>query len=902
MKRYFVFACLVLFVVTAPAQDFEFYPGVSYDPGIPTLQQVVGHTWGEKVTSYSEMRAYIEALAAASPRVQMVTFGETWEGRRLHYLVVASESNQQRLEEIKAGMQKLAHPQNISAVAAKRLLDDLPSVVWLAYAVHGNEISSTDAALLTAYHLAAAQNDSVADAVLANSVVIIDPLQNPDGRDRFINYFRQTRGRWPDADQQAAEHNEAWPGGRTNHYLFDMNRDWFALTQPETQARTKAYLEWFPQVYVDLHEMGSNATYYFPPAAVPYNPEMTSAQKKWFQTLGRNNARWFDRFGFDYFTREIFDSFYPGYGEGWPMFQGALGETFEQASTRGLIVKRDDDTTLRYRDAVQHHFISSLATAQTAALNRRALLQYFYDYRKSAIQEGRNETVKEFIFPPGQDVNRTKKLISGLMRQGVEIKVAQRSFSNPRVKDYYSEKVRSKSFPAGTYIISLAQPAKHLVKTLLARQTEMDRAFVREQIRKHEERRPDEIYDITGWALPLLYDVEAYRAETASSGQFSPLQDPPARDGKIMGGKAKLAYLIPWTGNSAARALAELFKQSVRVFAADKSFKLNGHDFPPGSLIIKVKNNPGDLHERLEKVARKSGVDIFASNSSWVEAGINFGSEHVHYLKRPKVALIYREPTHPYSVGWTRYVLEQQYAYPVTLLNAPQVPFFDLQKYNVLILPNSARFYGTYTKAFGEAFAKKLKAWVQNGGTLIAFGNAAAWLTEDKVGLLATRREYRGGKLMKKEAKKPQTKPERAAASLAKPDTSFNLREAIQPEKELPPTTPGALMRVKLDPESWLAFGYDGHANVLVSSRNIFRPLKLDKGRNVGLFEKKSRLLLSGFVWEENHNQLAEKAYLMHQRLGRGHVVAFAEDPNFRAFMDGLNLLFMNAVFGGPGR
>ncbi|MEE9171047.1 MAG: M14 family metallopeptidase, partial [bacterium] len=367
---------ILLFCLTALsfAKNFDFYPNASYDPAIPTLKQVVGHSWGERITSHGEMERYLQALAEASGNVELVEYAKTWEGRALYYLIIASEKNMARLDEIKDGMQKLADPRKISSAEADDLIKSLPSIAWLAYGVHGNEISSTDAGLLTAYHLVASKNDTVAKSVLANTVVIIDPMENPDGRDRFVNYFRQTRGRWPNADQKAAEHNEDWPGGRTNHYLFDMNRDWFALTQPETRGRVKAYLEWYPQVFVDLHEMGSNSTYYFAPPADPLNPEMPPEQRKWLERFGRNNARWFDRMQFDYFTREVFDSFYPGYGEGWPMFQGSIGMTYEQASARGLVVKREDETTMHYRDTVQHHLISSLATAETAAAQHESLL------------------------------------------------------------------------------------------------------------------------------------------------------------------------------------------------------------------------------------------------------------------------------------------------------------------------------------------------------------------------------------------------------------------------------------------------------------------------------------------------------------------------------------------------
>jgi len=894
MKARFSLSILSLFVFAnlSIAQPFEFYPNAKYNPTIPTLEQVIGHKWGEKITMHYEVEKYLHKLAEVSKNVRVVKYGETWEGRALYYMIVASEQNLARLDEIKAGVQKLADPRQVTSAEADRLISSLPAVTWLAYGVHGNEISSTDAALLTAFHLVAAQNDTLAQLVLQNSMVIIDPMENPDGRDRFITYFRQTTGRWPDADQQAAEHRETWPSGRSNHYLFDMNRDWFAMTQPETQGRVKAFLEWYPQVFVDLHEMGSNSTYYFAPPADPLNPEMPPSQIQMLQKYGRNNAKWFDRMKFDYFTREVFDSFYPGYGEGWPIFNGSVGMTYEQASARGLVVKRDDETTMHYRDTVQHHFISSLSTAETSAKNRAEVLRYFYDYRRSAIDDGKTGELKEYLIVPGSDPNRAAKLANLLKAQGIEVKKAAAAFQNRRVEDYYGGAVQTKNFPAGTLIVSLAQLAKRLAKTLMEKHVAMDDKFIQEQLRREKKRLDHQFYDVTGWSLPLLYDVECYRARDASVGNFSLLGSETANAGQIIGGKAQLAYLIPWGTNAAAKALASLHRNGIRVFSTDMEFTQNGRKYPRGTLIVKVKDNPDNLYETLAEIAKTENIEIIATNSSWVDDGVNFGSGNVQFLEKPKIVLAYNTPASSLSVGWTRYLIEQAYGYPVTVIHTNQLGGADLSKYNVMILPDA---FGSYDRELGEGGS--IKDWIRSGGTLITYGNATQWLTDEKVGLLATSRELKGGKADKEEKKDKPEKKEENKPDLAKP---FDVEKEIQPEKELPIEPPGTIVRISLDTEHWLAFGYDGDANVMVNSRNIFTPLKLDKGTNVGLYMPEDKLVLSGFIWEESKKQLPNKAYLMHQPHGSGHVVAFAEDPNTRAFFDGTNLLLMNAIFFGP--
>ncbi|QQS47860.1 MAG: peptidase M14 [Acidobacteriota bacterium] len=889
---------IVLAAMPATAQGKrDFYPGAQYARSIPTLKQVVGHEWGEKITMHHEATAYLNALQqAAGSRARLIKYAESWEGRGLYLLVIGSPENIARLDEIRAGMKQLANPGSLGRADGENLIRTLPAIVWLIHGVHGNEISSTDAALMTAYHLIASQNDALVDNALKNTLVLIDPMQNPDGRDRFINYFRQNTGRFADGDLQSAEHNEVWPSGRVNHYLFDMNRDWFAQTQPETRGRTGVYLDWFPQVVADLHEMGTNSTYYFAPPALPWNPNLTKTQLDWLSRFGRNNAKWFDQFGFDYFTRENYDSFYPGYGEGWPLFHGSIGMTYEQASVRGLVADRDDESKLHYRDSVHHHFIASVSTIEAASTNREALLRHFYDYRRTAIEEGRNETVKEYIITPGSDPNRAARLAAILMQSGIEVRRANAPFTNQRTRDYFDGAVQSREFPAGSYIVSLAQPAKRLVKTLMDRQTSQDREFLDEQRRRNERRESEQFYDVTAWSLPFLFDVPCYVAEQASNVASTALESPPAPSGKLLGGEAKVAYLIKWGTQSAASALADLFRQDVRVYGSDLEFTIRNNVFPAGSLIIKVSDNPDNLHQRILRLVADHGVDVHAVDSAWVDKGPNFGSNNVGFLKKPRIAIAWNTPTSPNSVGWLRYVIEQRYGYPVTTIRADQLRSVDLNKYNVLILPDT---FGGYNQQLGDGAA--VKSWVQRGGTLVGIAGAVNWLADEKVNLLATKREKRsGGKAAKKEPERAEPSGENKSQKEESEDND-PVTEAIQPEDEYPSATPGAILRVKVDGSHWLGFGYGETTTVMVDSNRIFSLIKLDKGRNVAFYLPPERMFASGFMWDDARKQIPNKAYLMHSRLGRGNVIGFAEDPNYRAFMDGLNLMLINAIFLGPG-
>lgn len=904
----------LLICPSAFGQSYEYLPGAQYDPAIPTLQQVVGHAVGERITLHHEVERYLAALEKAAPtRVKVVPYAETWEGRPLYNVFIGSSETIAKLDQIKAALQKLADPRSLNPGQAEALIKTLPTIVWLIHGVHGNEISSTDAALQTAYHLLAARNDEIAEAALKNALVILDPMQNPDGRDRFINFFRQNVGRWPDADLQSAEHNEPWPSGRVNHYLFDMNRDWFSQTQPETRGRVKTYLEWFPQVVADLHEMGTHSSYYFAPPALPWNPNLTRPQLDWLARFGRNNAKWFDQFGFDYFTRENYDSFYPGYGEGWPMFHGAIGMTYEQASVRGLLARRDDETTMAYRDSVRHHFVASLSTIENAAKNREALLRHFYDYRKTAVEEGQRETVREYIITPGHDPGRAARLAATLMQCGIEVKQATQAFSNAKTRDYGDGALQAREFPAGSYIVSLAQPAKRLARTLLDKQTDQDKEFLDEQKARNRKRQFEEFYDVTAWSLPLLYDVPCFVAEQASNAQAVLLKELPRAVGKLRGERAKLAYLIPWGTQAAATALAELFRHDIRVHSSDKPFRLNNVDFPPGTLIVKLKDNPADLHERIAKLAESHGVDIYPTDSAWVDAGINFGSAYVRYLVKPRIALVYNTPMNVNSVGWTRYTIEQRYGYPVTTLRADMLRGVDLSKYNVLLMPNS----NGLSSVLGDA--TKLREWVQQGGTLITFGGSTSWLTDERVNLLPSKLEKRekagaakdAGKDVAQEQSKaaseaqpgPPVKPQTtaSAAAAAVRDGQSLIERAIEPGDEAPSGTPGALVRVNVNRGHWLGFGYGETTTALIESNRIFSLVKIDRGTNVGIYAPDNQFFSAGFMFDDARRQLPNKAFLMHVPTGRGHVIAFAEDPHYRAFMEGLQVMVCNALFLAPG-
>jgi len=889
---------------------FEYWPGATYDPAVPTHKKVLGYEPGDHVSSHAQIMQYMDALAAANPnRMKVWEYAKTWEGRKLVYAAIGSEANIKRLPQIQADIKRLADPRKTSDAEAKRIMSTLPALVWLAYGVHGNEISSPDAALMTAYHLLASKNDKMVDDIMSKTVVMIVPLQNPDGRERFVFNYDVNAGLEPDANPLAAEHSEPWPGGRTNHYYFDMNRDWLAMTQPEIRGQIHALQEWLPLIYVDLHEMGTDATYYFAPDANPINPHLTKAQEENQNWFGKNNARYFDKFGFSYFTKETYDAFYPGYGASWPAYYGGISMTYENGSTRGLVVKKSDDTIVTYRETVRRHFITSIATCETTAQHRTELLEEFFRYRKSAIEEGSKEPVREYILSRKGDVTTVDKLAQLLVDHGVEVKRATAPFSNG-----------AKQYPAGSYVVSCAQPAKRLIRVLMDSQVSMAEEFLKAEEARRKRRQPSEIYDVTAWSLPMQYNVEAVTTGTVSDGKFEPVVLGNAPKGAV-NGKAEVAYVIPWGTSGAAKMLTALLHSNYKIVSNDRPFTLDGKRYELGALVLKVKDNPATLEQDVRKLAESTGADVDAHNSSWADDGPTFGSSHFSSLRKPAILIAWDRPTQGGSAGQARFVIERQFGYPTSVIRTEQIGAVDLSKFQTIILPDG----GAYAASLGANGVRRLKDWVQAGGTLIGVGGAIQFLAAPATGLLSTAEENgikegvtpvaggapaagggrggggRGGAAATETpaaATPPVAEGARVAPKIFLTPADLDLAE--QPAAELPGSLHGALAKVKVDREHWITEGVPETVYALVSGRAIYQPIKADKGVNAAVFAGPNEVLASGYMWDEYRKQLAFKPFVIVERSGRGSVIAFTADPNYRAYMDGLNLLFLNAVFRGP--
>jgi hypothetical protein len=840
MKRRSValLALFALFSLTAAAQT-----------AVPTPDQFLGYGMGERFTPHHRILEYFDELARTSNLVKMRQIGETYEHRPLVLATITSPKNHGRLDAIRRNAIALANGEgNVDAIVA-----DMPAIVWLAFGIHGNESSSAEAAMFVASTLLREPDSRLLDDL----VVIIDPLENPDGRERYVTWFQRTTGTKANANPEAFEHSEPWPGGRYNHYLIDMNRDWTWLSQQETQARVAAYQEWPPQVFVDFHEMSSGSSYFFPPDAKPINANLPKDVEHWLDVFGRANATAFSKEGWAFFVGERYDLFYPGYGDSWPALHGAVGMTYEMAGggRAGSAIKREDGTILRLSDRAQRHYTTGMATVRTAAQNREALLRYTHQAARAQIDAGKNT----FLLAAGSPNFET--LVTLLQKQGVRVEM----LSAPavlRATRIDRDVTESHSFPAGTAVISTRQPVGGLVNTLLEKAPTFSKGFVEEQRAKAEADEPDDFYDLTTWSLPLAMNVEGWvtAAPVAGTTAFrGAAASSPFRS-------ASYGYLIDGFEPNLYRLVGRLLQSQVRFSVIDSEVNVGDRTFARGTLAILKGNNAKDLDATLETVARETRVTVVPLESGWM-GGTTFGSEKVRFVKDPKIGLVGGAGSDATSYGMLWHTLDVDTPIPHTTLSVELLRNLDLNNYKVLVFPD-----GSYSDRIGKRGIEKLKQWTNDGGTIVAIKGANEFLREKDVEL---------SKLKTWEPKK------------AKDDDKSPADERYNDFR-----IPGSAFRTTCSERSFLTFGVPRAPAVLIEGSNAFLPLSHAVDNIVTIDAKDP--LISGVAWQENLDRVKGSAYVVSEKYGRGQVITFADDPHFRLFWRATLPMFLNAVVYGP--
>ncbi|HEX6560341.1 MAG TPA: M14 metallopeptidase family protein, partial [Longimicrobiales bacterium] len=621
--RFMAALFLVGFASTAPAQH-TYSQGGAYDANVPTPQSVLGYTIGEHFTPHQLILRYVDRLAATSRRVHVDTVARTFEGREVLSVVITSQANQSRIAQIRADAQRLADPRGASQSDLNAVIARTPAIVWLGYTVHGGEASGTEAALAMMYQLAAGQ-DALTSLVLDSTVVIIDPVQNPDGHERHAQDVMRARGAFgPTPSPASLIHQGTWPGPRTNHYYFDMNRDWYVQSQPETRGRIHTFLTWFPQVSVDLHEMGSNATYFFPPTMLPINKIVPQNIIDWWGIFAEANGQAFDQHGWSYFRREGYDEFYPGYGDSWPLFNGAVGMTYEEASSNGGAIRRNDGTVLTLREAAAHHYTASWATVLTSARRRTQRLRDYLTYRQTAVSDPLRSGVRAIAFERDRQ-GRADSLARRLLDNGIEVMRVRNAVALSDATPFAT--TTGTRLTAGAYVVDFSQPAGRLARSILEPDAQLDSTFVREELEHRELGINDRFYDITAWAMPYTFRVKAWTLRNLPAG----VERITAVDVAPPAGltTARVAYAFEPGSEASIRMLAGLLADSVRVHFAQRAFGMGPENFPHGAFLVRVAANDARAHDVVRRNASASGAHVVAINSGLVTEGTDLGSNSV---------------------------------------------------------------------------------------------------------------------------------------------------------------------------------------------------------------------------------------------------------------------------------
>jgi hypothetical protein len=890
----------VLAPASARAQAFDFYARGPYRPAVPRPEALLGYPVGQQQTMYHQQQQVLDRMIAAAPdRVRAEEIGRTAEGRVMRLLIISSPENLTRLDRIRADLSSLADPRRTSPAEARDIAERTPAVVLLTHSVHGDEPAGFEASMQTVYQLLASEEPATLD-VLKNVVVLINPSQNPDGHERFAAWSNSVAVGTEEA--AAIEQSEPWAiYGRYNHYRFDMNRDMLAQSQLESRALAGVMARWRPTVVADLHSTTSQ--YFFPPVAQAVNQNLPASSFRWFERFGRGNADAFDARGWQYFVRDEFDFFYPGYIDEWPTMRGATGMTFETDGGPALRERKDDGSYMTFEMGIAHHYIASLATLATAGANRTERLRDYYDFHASGLAQARTRPMKRVVFLPTPDPARALWLARLLAREDVEVTRTAQPVTIQRATSYLGGAPAKRTIPAGSYVVDLVQPEARFATALLEPRAVFDSTFVHDQLAKYDrnKRRGEEagqegydFYDITAWTLPLALGLDAYWTDEAipagdrvAAGDSLPKVAPPAH--------AQSAYLFTDATEAGARLAMQLLHEKFRVAVATRPLMADGVSYPRGTFVVRVQRNPATVHDRIAVLAAEIGVPVSPVRSAFPDSGQSgVGSASVMGLHAPRILLAGGEGIDQTGFGGFWYYLERELHYPVVPVNVSSLGRMALSDYNVLIIPSgsSSRLW----RELGDDGADRLKAWVRSGGCIIVVGGSVGLLSRKELGLTTAHAmgEADDDKKESKDVVKDTVVADRGspAPPLVSPSASGGSR---------PEYIPGAIFRATLDRTHWLTFGYErDQLPVFLNTDSLLRPS--EKGANPVVFVGND-LTLAGFTWPNNTEKfLRGSVWAAVETVGDGRVVVFADDPLFRGFWRGTARLVTNALLFGTGR
>ncbi len=822
---------------------------INYSSNIPTPQSYFGFIPGEYHLRYDQIIGYIKLLAQNTDRMKIEEYGKTYEQRSLYLLTISSPVNLKNIEEIRAKHKLLSDPQKSSALK----IEEMPVVVWLGYSVHGNEASGANSVPLLLYHLTAATGKEF-EEMLSKTIIIVDPVLNPDGLDRFAIWTNMHRSKVPNTDPFNREHQEYWPNGRGNHYWFDLNRDWLLLQHPESRSRVVKYHEWMPNILTDHHEMGSNSTFFFQPG-VPDRANPLTPKENYLLTkkIAQYHAKSLDKIGALYFSEEVFDDFYYGKGSSYPDINGSIGILFEQASSRG-IRQENNDGVITFPFAIRNQFITSLSTLTAAYDMRVELLNYQKNFFVSELKEAQKSDVKAYIFGNKNDQVLNNYFVDILNRHQIDVYELNKNLTVGNVK-----------FEAGSaYVVPTEQPNFGLITTLFKTSTEFKDSI---------------FYDISSWTFPLAFNLPYAEYKSKSfpkeliGKRITALEFP---KGSFEESDNVYAYLFSWDRYLAPKVLNQILNCGIKVKAATKPFKAATNkgeiDFNYGSIIIPFgiqRTNIASINNILKKAAEENNIDIYSLSTGLSLEGIDIGSSNFVVVNKPKVMLIVGPQISSIDAGEIWHLLDQRMEMSLSLIETRFIRNIDLKNYTTIIMTD-----GSYSSIDSSEVAK-LKQWIQEGGTLISIGSATEWLINKK---------FTKVKLIDKNADKDKSLLGRREYALKRKD-----QDAL--------AIPGSIFQANLDLTHPLGFGYTDPKLYVFVSGNIILQSSSDPYSTPLQYSDKP--LVSGFVSKRILKLFENSASIVTDRLGKGNIIMITEGPNYRAYWYSTNKLLMNSIFFG---
>ncbi|WP_026836810.1 M14 family zinc carboxypeptidase [Gillisia sp. JM1] len=856
MKTRYTTSILIFLFLSFPlfSQEDYFFPNQSsFDPEIPTPSEFLGYDVGEFHTRHDRIVAYFRELARISDKVHVQEIGETYEQRPMIVATITSPENYSNLENIRQEHLKLADPQ-----VPLPSLEGMPVIIQLGYNVHGNEPSSSEASMLTAWYLTASQDPKV-EEYLKKAVIFVEPVLNPDGRDRHTTWANSHRGFPPVASAVDREHNEAWPGGRTNHYWFDLNRDWLPLAHVESQARLKFYHKWYPNVVTDFHEMGANSTYFFEPTK-QYGSENPIIPRSNYDQLNYLLEPYFanamNEIGSLYFTKEVFDNSYPGYGSTYPDIQGGLGLVFEQASSRGHL-QESIHGDLSFPFTIRNHLVNSIATVKAAVENKNVFLKHQKEYFESAVEQAKDHPGKGYVFSDGGDKNKARAFIDLLLQHKIKVYQSQKDLKTAN-RNFAKE---------SSYIVPGEQAQFRMVATMFDTVVEFHDSL---------------FYDTSAWSMVHAYGLPS---ATLNSRQFSSAGLGEKIDSSFLAAKnypvskSDYAYLFSWQDYNAPRVLRELLEEEILTKTAYQPFSIqtgNGlKQYTPGSILVPVamqKMSSENLHKLLQDLADEHQLDIQAVSGGLSSSGIDLGSRNFEKVISPKPLMIIGEGVSSYEAGEIWFLMDMKLDMPLPKVDILDFERLNLEDYNELIMVD-----GNYS-LLQESGVKRIKEWVDNGGTLIAQKSAVNWAINNKL-------------INEELVKESDTLVKEDTGKLRYDYASAEAREGAK-------VIGGSIYRADLDTTHPLGFGYTDRDLLVYRNSNTLLKQSKNPYSNVAIY--KENPLVSGYVSKENLEKLPGTSSIMVSKVGSGKVISFIDNPNFRGTWYGTNKLFFNALFFGP--